>query len=66
MKTKIVGTGLLIAGVTLVGAESAELIQIKDPAKHMETEAYRPLDIGKFKFITAVTTIAPIRYYEIR
>jgi hypothetical protein len=47
---------MLGLGFTLVGAESAELMHLMQPPKHIDVELNAPLDLGKFRYGTVVTT----------
>ena len=56
MKSKF-GLPIILSSLfTLVGGESVERFHIKEPAKHVDTERHEPLDAGKFRTVTVVTT----------
>lgn len=54
--SKFVTYILGFAGLTLVGGETLERRHLEESVKHVETETRRPLDTGRFQFVTQVTT----------
>ena len=55
-KSKLVTYILGFAGLTLVGGETVERRHLQEPAKHIDNQTRRPVDPGRFQYVTQVTT----------